>query len=87
MMLSKNCKNHTTKSVINVVYTIKNSTCLCNIMDPQLENVDSFILLQYHTNNYFMKCYRQGRQTGEVGASQPPLNFGWGGGVNTCQPP
>ena len=33
-------------------------------------------------------CFHyQGRQTGAVGGSQPPLNFGWGGVEHLSTPP
>ena len=51
------------------------------------------ISLVYNTTQYTdrdlteIRVYGRGAKQGGVGGSQPPLNFGWGGGLNTCQPP
>ena len=41
---------------------------------------------QWNVMQYKLLVVRGAKQGG-LGGLNPPLNFGWGGGLNTCQPP
>ena len=61
--------------------------CHLTLLNARVPLRPTLTLLIVHDLPLRAERVRGAKQGGGVGGSKPPLNFGGGGGLNSCQPP